>query len=843
MFVPSVAQTVLTALRQHRIRHLAGSAIRVMVLAALVATALPLAAPPVAGAATFGTVLYPGANYSGVDAFENGGTDYRPEQQNYIGSVNTGAKWSAEELAQRFYYVKYGVPSPWGGANPSEMYDIAPSMGLVTVPNGSGAPEYGDLVVWNTNYTGNSRGHVAIVRSVGASSIYVVEQGVIPGGTRSIPFLYGRFTDNTVRGLIKHPTPGQFTPPDIVTAKINSVSPQATAIGGQAVTFSGSATDSQGHAATAYEWTSSIDGVISTAAGFSTSSLAVGAHTISFRARCASGAWSDPAIYALNVVAPDLVTARIDSISPNPAVVGQPVVFSGSATDSLGHAIAGYEWSTDAGLLSTSARFTKSLLPVGTQTIYFRARCANGTWSPIVSQVLTVSEAGPADAVTLGTVTASPSTATFGQAVTFTGSATDALGHALTYQWLEGTTVLSTAASFSTSSLGVGTHTLTFRATCSAGLSASRAVTVVVNAAPVDTVTASILSVSPSAITAGQAVTFAGTATDSLGHAIAAYEWTEGTTVLSTAASFSTSSLAVGTHTIGFRAQCASGVWSPKVYRAVTVSPADAITLGTVTASPSTSTFGQAVTFTGSATDVLGHALSYQWLEGTTVLSTAASFSTSSLGVGTHTLTFRATCSAGLSASRAVTVVVNPAPVDTVTISSAAANPSVSIVGQAVTFTGSATDSLGHALVYQWLEGASVLSNAASFSTSLLAAGTHTITLKVTCSAGTVATRTLTVTVNPVVTDGVTASILSVSPNPATYGRTISFQGSAVDPAGHAISAWEWSEGTRVLSTKQGFSLRTLSVGTHTISFRARCANGTWSPTVTTVVTIVPKGK
>ena len=56
-----------------------------------------------------------------------------------------------------------------------------------------------------------------------------------------------------------------------------------------------------------------------------------------------------------------------------------------------------------------------------------------------------------------------------------------------------------------------------------------------------------------------------------------------------------------------------------------------------------------------------------------------------------------------IDAARALSAVSSP---DTVTISSATATPNPSTLGKAVSFTASASDSLGHVLAYQWSEGA-----------------------------------------------------------------------------------------------------------------------------------------
>ena len=86
------------------------------------------------------------------------------------------------------------------------------------------------------------------------------------------------------------------TPP---TAVIDSITPNPATVG-QSVTFTGHGNDTDG-TVTAYEWTSSITGILSTASTFSTSSLSAGTHTVSFRVRDDDGAWSSPVTSSVTV--------------------------------------------------------------------------------------------------------------------------------------------------------------------------------------------------------------------------------------------------------------------------------------------------------------------------------------------------------------------------------------------------------------------------------------------------------------------------------------------------------------------------------------------------------------
>jgi len=83
------------------------------------------------------------------------------------------------------------------------------------------------------------------------------------------------------------------------TATITSISPNP-AQSGQTVYFSGTGTDPDG-SVTAYQWTSNLDGTLSSSASFNTDDLSAGTHTISFRVRDNSSVWSTAATASLIV--------------------------------------------------------------------------------------------------------------------------------------------------------------------------------------------------------------------------------------------------------------------------------------------------------------------------------------------------------------------------------------------------------------------------------------------------------------------------------------------------------------------------------------------------------------
>lgn len=82
--------------------------------------------------------------------------------------------------------------------------------------------------------------------------------------------------------------------------------------------------------------------------------------------------------------------ATINAITPNPALPGQTVSFSGTGAD-LDGAVAEYSWhSTLDGPLSNQPSFSTNVLSEGVHSILFRVKDNNGTWSPAFQSSLDV---------------------------------------------------------------------------------------------------------------------------------------------------------------------------------------------------------------------------------------------------------------------------------------------------------------------------------------------------------------------------------------------------------------------------------------------------------------------
>lgn len=83
------------------------------------------------------------------------------------------------------------------------------------------------------------------------------------------------------------------------------------------------------------------------------------------------------------------------------------------------------------------------------------------------------------------------------------------------------------------------------------------------------------------------------------------------------------------------------------------------------------------------------------------------------------------------------------------------------------------------------------------------------------------------------------ASITSISPNPAESGQLVTFQGQGVDDG--YITLWEWSSSINgYIGSSANIETSSLSIGTHTISFRVKDDDNEWSNFVYDTLIINP---
>ncbi|UCG68000.1 MAG: right-handed parallel beta-helix repeat-containing protein [Thermoplasmata archaeon] len=170
------------------------------------------------------------------------------------------------------------------------------------------------------------------------------------------------------------------------------------AIKGETVSFTGHGYDKDG-IIESYFWASDIHGKLSFLDSFTTSSLSAGTHVISFRVKDDQGTWSENVTANLVIESiPDdqAPIAYIDSISPNPAVKGETITFTGHGIDD--GIITSYLWESDIdGCISTDASFSLSTLNIGEHVITFRVRDDTYLWSESVTATLIIEEDSNSD--------------------------------------------------------------------------------------------------------------------------------------------------------------------------------------------------------------------------------------------------------------------------------------------------------------------------------------------------------------------------------------------------------------------------------------------------------------
>jgi hypothetical protein len=389
---------------------------------------------------------------------------------------------------------------------------------------------------------------------------------------------------------------------------------------------------------------------------------------------------------------------------------------------------------------------------------------------------------------------------------------------------------------------------------------------------PTDTVTASA-SVNPSSVASGGTAYLTGSATDSAGHPIVSWSWSDGGAggSFSSAAAQSpvyTAPTNTGTtnKTVVLTVTAKCGDATPATGSAsatLAVTPATSTHTLTVTASASPATVASAgtATLTATATDSLALPVaSWSWSDG----GAGGTFSSTTVQNPTYrapantgsanqtvTLTVRATSSGtpAVSASASRTLTVTPATTSghylTVT---ATGTPSTVASGGSTALAAAVTDSQPHSgFAYQWSDGGA----GGTFSSTTVANPTYrapanagttnrtiTLTVDVSCrwywpwvSVSAATTLTVQPATAPPHTLTVTAS---ATPSTVASAGTASLGATALDSSGHTIVSWSWSDG--------GAGGRFSSSISQTPTYTAPANTGTTNRTLTLTVTATCSG-
>ena len=441
-------------------------------------------------------------------------------------------------------------------------------------------------------------------------------------------------------------------------------------------------------------------------------------------------------------------------------------------------------------------------------------------------------------------VTQSATTVLAGMPVSFTATVTSSTGIPTgTATLYDGGTSIQTAplnpqgmASFSTSTLSGASHTLTvgYSGDTSYQADTSSPWTETVNLAQ-PTLT---LSGPANAVDVGTTGTFTGNLASPGVTPTGTLTLRDGATVIASQPatsgfSFSTSSLALGTHTLSV-AYSGDIDNSSVVSSSITVTIQQAPTATALSSSANPGTFGQPVTLTASVVSSgPGLTGTVTFLDGGTPLNTTTlangtgTLTTSALAFGAHNITavYNGDAQHAVSSSTALSErVVEPA---TATLTSSL-NPAVAGVDVTLTATILATGGQVPTGSVIFRDGATVLGTvvldgggAAMLHTSSLAVGAHVITVSyegdsnVAAASGSMAQTILNAT---------TQVGLTVSANPDTYSSPLTFTATVSSNGGSATGSVIFLDGGATLGSamlngqeRAILALSTLSPGVHTV--------------------------
>jgi len=297
--------------------------------------------------------------------------------------------------------------------------------------------------------------------------------------------------------------------------------------------------------------------------------------------------------------------ATIDSVNPTDSLERQEVEFTGHGTayESIEH----YVWSSDLDgefHNATDPDFLTTTLSNGTHTIHFRVQDNYGVWSEPNETTITVNGRPRAEIMEV-----SPSPALVGEKVKFKAQGMDdedVVGHAWSSD-IDGELYNGTEEEFETTSLSIGTHTITLKVEDDLGVWSEPVITtLIIHEKPI----AVIESISPNPALDTDIIHFEGNGTDD--GAIEAYNWrivneTGGEVYNGTAPS---AVQPPGTYTIYFSVRDNYDVWSDEVSGTLTIHTRPVAEIKDISPDPAFDT--DTVDFRGQGTDD-GELVHYSW--------------------------------------------------------------------------------------------------------------------------------------------------------------------------------------------------------------------------------------
>jgi autotransporter-associated beta strand protein len=800
------------------------------------------------------------------------------------GAVTGTFQGLAEGASDIFNGVSY-LASYQGGTGNDVTLSAQPASSTTVVASGTPSSVFGQSVTFTATVTSGSLGTptgsitfddgstVLGTATLNGSGVATFSTSALGVGSHSISALYGgdtNFTSSTSSTLTQ--TVGQ----DATTSAV--ASSDSSAVFGESVTFTATITANAPGAGTPSGTATFMDGSTTLGTGtlngsgiatFSTSALAVGSHSITVVYGGDTNFTTSTSSTRTQAVSQDTSTSVVAS-SANPSVSGQSVTFTATVTSNAPGSgtptgtVTFLDGSTTlgTGTLNGSGVTTLgvSALAVGSHSIT-AVYGGDTNYSSSNSSALTQTVNQAATAVALSS---SVEPSVFGESVTFAATVTASAPGSGTptgsATFMDGATVLGTqalngsgVASFATSGLAVGNHSITAvygGDSNFTGITSSSSTQTVNQDASTASVSA---SVNPSVT--GESVTFTATVTANSpgsGTPTGSVTFMDGATTLGTktlggsgSATFSTGALAVGGHSItvvyGGDTDFTAGSSS-----VLTQTVNQGSTSGVVASSANPSVFGQSVTFTAtvtaSAPSVGVPTGTVTFMDGSTSLGTGtlngsgvATLSTSALVPGGHSITavYAEDTNFAGSTSPAISQVVN----QDATTSAVSSSVGPSAFGQSVTFTATVTaNAPGSGTpsgTVTFKDGAATLgtgtldgSGQATLSSSALSVGSHSITVVYGGDADFTSSTSSTLT-QTVGQDSSTSAVAS-STNPSVFGQSVTFTATVTSSApgsGTPTGTVTFMDGSTTLGTGTldglgvtTFSTSALSIGSHSIT-------------------------
>ncbi len=533
------------------------------------------------------------------------------------------------------------------------------------------------------------------------------------------------------------------------------------------------------------------------------------------------------------------------SFTANPTSGAAPltVYFTDTSTNSP----TSWLWNFGDGTTSTLRSPSHTYSATGTYTV--RLTASNAAGSSSATGTVTVQGQSTSGHTVTVTASATPTTVASGGTVTLSMSGTDSQGHTgLAWQWSDGGaggTFSSTTAQNPTyrapanSTSTPKVVTLTATAICKwqypwvNGNTVSLPITVNGTSVTPPHTLSITASASPASLASAGTTALSASGSDSLGHAITSWNWSDGgaggtfsssTAQSPTYAAPANTGTSARSITLSVTGVCSGGTSATgTVTVSVAPAPAHALTVR-ASASPGSVASAGTTTLTGAATDSLGHPItSWSWSDGGaggTFSSATAQSPTytapANTGTSARTVTLTLTASCGgatpisASGSTALTVAGQPATGHAVTVQASASAASVASSGT-VTLSLTGTDSQGHGgLAYQWSDngaGGSFSAPTAATTTYRAPANTSGSPRSITLTATAIckwqwpwvqgsATLPLTVTSGSTGGGGHAVTVTaSASASSVASGGTVSLSMSGTDSLGHGGLAWQWSDG------------------------------------------------